>query len=354
MATVGNTYLNLVDTMKSTQDGKTHAAIIELLMQNTGILDDAVAVACNNGNKHKHTIRTKLPSNAWGALYQGIPQSKSAKQQVEDTTGFLEAASAVDTRMGEVTSGGLLNSVRLSEAAAHAESMAQEAATGLFYHDTATTPEKFKGLDARYGQLATFGEGNQIVDAGGIGSDNTSIYFVTWGEDTTHLIYPAGATAGLKREDHGKQRALDANGNPYYIFEETFRWHLGLAIADYRYNSRIANIDVSNLIADPTSIDGAGTSIYDVMRKAFYKLQSRRANRAGNNMKNQAGKIRQLAIYCNSDVLEALDAVGTNSGANDNFVRLRPMEIQGEEVLTYRGIPIRETDALLNTEARVV
>jgi hypothetical protein len=30
------------------------------------------------------------------------------------------------------------------------------------------------------------------------------------------------------------------------------------------------------------------------------------------------------------------------------------MEIQGDEVLSYRGIPIRETDALLNTETRVV
>jgi hypothetical protein len=29
------------------------------------------------------------------------------------------------------------------------------------------------------------------------------------------------------------------------------------------------------------------------------------------------------------------------------------MEIQGEEVLTWRGFPIRETDALLNTEAAI-
>jgi hypothetical protein len=51
--------------------------------------------------------------------------------------------------------------------------------------------------------------------------------------------------------------------------------------------------------------------------------------------------------------MEALDALSTNSGASDSFVRLTPMEIQGNEVLTYRGIPIRETDAILNTEAQV-
>jgi len=59
------------------------------------------------------------------------------------------------------------------------------------------------------------------------------------------------------------------------------------------------------------------------------------------------------AIYCNRDILEALDALATNAGATDNFVRLKPMEIEGKEVMTYRGIPIRETDALINTEAQV-
>jgi hypothetical protein len=28
--------------------------------------------------------------------------------------------------------------------------------------------------------------------------------------------------------------------------------------------------------------------------------------------------------------------------------------VEGKEVMTYRGIPIRETDAIINTEARVV
>jgi len=61
-----------------------------------------------------------------------------------------------------------------------------------------------------------------------------------------------------------------------------------------------------------------------------------------------------MAIYCNRDVLEALDALATNAGASDSFVRLKPMEIEGKEVMAYRGIPIRESDAVLNTEARVV
>ncbi len=40
-------------------------------------------------------------------------------------------------------------------------------------------------------------------------------------------------------------------------------------------------------------------------------------------------------------------------GSADNFVRLTPMQVEGKEVMTYRGIPIREVDALVNTETLV-
>jgi hypothetical protein len=67
-----------------------------------------------------------------------------------------------------------------------------------------------------------------------------------------------------------------------------------------------------------------------------------------------------MAIYCNSDVLEALDADSTPTTATisagttrESYVRLRPTEIDGFEVMSYRGIPIRQVDAILNTEAVV-
>lgn len=333
MATLGSTYLNLVDVLKRQEDGQQIATVIELLKQTNSILDDAMAMECNMGAVHRHTIRTGLPSVSWGMLYKGTPQSKSTTQQVDDTTGFVEAMSAVDARLLDLTPNPA--ALRLSEATAFLEALNQEMATGMFYHDTATTPEKFKGLSARYATLGGGAAGNQIVDAGGAGSDNTSIWFVTWGDNFTHLLYPKGSKAGVQRKDMGQQRVTDADGNPFYVMEEKFTWHIGMAVRDWRYNARIANVDVSNMLAG--SVD-----LYKFMRKAYYKLQSRRV---------PGGR---QAIYCNRDVLEALDGLATNGGASDSFIRLRPMEIEGKEVLTYRGIPIRETDALLNSEARVV
>jgi hypothetical protein len=332
MATLGATFFDLIDLYKSENPDGTIADVIEMLMEMNPILDDALAVECNDGTKHQTTVRTGLPSVAWGKLYQGIPQSKSTKAQVTDTTGFAEGLSTVDKRLLKL-SGGKEGAIRLSEAQSFLESMNQEIASKIFYGNTASDPEQFLGLAPRFNDKSA-ANGNQIIDAGGTGSDNTSIWFVTWGDNQSQLLYPEGSQAGVEREDKGEQRVLDANGNPYYVMEELFTWHVGLSVRDWRYVSRVANIDVSNMQA-------GSVALYTFLRKAYYKLQNRRV--AGG----------RLAIYCNRDVLEALDALATNAGASDSFIRLKPMEIQGKEVLTYRGIPIRETDAILNTEAQV-
>ena len=332
MATLGSNFVDLIDIYKQ-QDGKGQfVPVIEMLMEMNPILEDAIAVECNKGTTHLHTVRTGLPSVTWGRLYQGVPNSKGRTAQVEDTTGFVEGLSTIDKRLLDLSTNE--GAVRLSEAQAYLEAMSQEVATKMFYGNTASDPEEFMGLSPRFNSLSAT-NGNQIIDAGGTGSDNTSIWFVTWGDNQCQLLYPKGTQAGVQREDMGEQRVTDSSGDPYYAKEEKFTWHVGMAVKDWRYVSRIANIDVSNMAA-------GSVALYNFMRKAYWKLQNRRV--AGGKM----------AIYCNRDVLEALDALATNAGASDSFVRLKPMEIEGKEVLTYRGIPLRETDALLNTEARVV
>jgi hypothetical protein len=332
MATIGNTFVDLIDIYKQ-QDGMgQYVSVIELLMEMNPILDDAIAVECNKGTSHLHTVRTGLPAVSWGRLYKGIDQSKSTTAQVEDTTGFVEGLSTIDERLLALSTNE--GAVRLSEAMSYLEAMNQEVATKMFYGNSASDPEEFMGLAPRFNDLGA-ANGGQIIDAGGTGADNTSIWFVTWGERQCHLLYPKGTQAGVQREDMGRQRITDADGKAYYAKEEKFTWHVGLAVKDWRYISRIANVDVSLM-------EAGSVALYDFMRKAYYQLQNRRV--AG-------GK---LCIYTNRDVLEALDALATNAGASDSFIRLKPMEIEGQEIMTYRGIPIREVDAILNTEARVV
>lgn len=332
MATLGNTFVDLIDIYKQQDGNGQFVSVIEILNEMNPILADAIAVECNKGTTHLHTVRSGLPDVSWGKLYQGIPNGKGHTTQVEDTTGFVEGLSTVDSRLLKLSTNE--GAVRLSEARSYLEAMNQEVSTKIFYGNTASDPEEFMGLAPRFGLLSAT-NGNQIIDAGGTGSDNTSAWFVAWGDNQCQLLYPKGTMAGVQRDDKGEQRVTDGSGNAYYVKEELFTWHVGLAVKDWRYVARVANIDVSLMQA-------GSVALYDFFRKAYYKLQSRRV---------PGGSI---AIYVNRDVMESLDALATNAGASDNFVRLTRKDVEGDEVLMYRGIPIRESDAIINTEARVV
>src|SRR6185312_8008190 len=172
MATIGSSFPTLIDAYKGSAEG----TVLEILNQQNPILDDAIATQCNMDAVHRHMIRTGLPSVSWGRLYQGVAQSKATMQQVDDTTGFLEARSEIDELLLRLAPDPA--KARLVDSAPYLEAMSQELATGVFYHDTATTPEKFKGLAARYSTYNTNPAdpakphiSNQVIHGGGAGSD---------------------------------------------------------------------------------------------------------------------------------------------------------------------------------------
>ncbi|MGL6210515.1 MAG: major capsid protein [Paracoccaceae bacterium] len=344
MATLTQKFLTMADVYKRT-DGHGNVATIMEMMNTTAqeIFTDFTMMECNDGTKHIYTTRTGLADVSWGALYEGIPQGKSTTQQVTETTGFVNKLITIDKRVLELAGANAM-AIRAQESEADIEAMAQELVTSMFYHNTATNVRLPKGLGARFGNLATSGAGNQIISAGGVGSDNTSIWFVTWGGSGLNMLYPKGTSAGIKQEDKGEQRVLDGVGNPYYVMEEMITAHAGFGLGDYRRVSRVANIDVSNML-------GGSVQLYDFLRKAYYRVHGLRNQNVSVSNDTMPGR---TVIYCNRDVMEALDGLAFNRGSADSYTRLRPMEIEGKEVLTYRGIPIRETSAILNTEAVVL
>lgn len=338
MATLSDNYPTLGDLAKqSDYKGDVVSDIIEILNETNPILDDMPFFECNGGTKHLTTIRSGLPSGTWRRLYQGVQPQKGTNTQVEDTTGSLEAWSEVDSKLVDIS--GNPQRFRLNESMAFLEGMNRDMATAVFYGNTDSDPEQFDGLSARFGDLSA-DNAEQIIDAGGTGSDNTSVWFIVWGERTVHGLYPKGTKAGLMREDKGKTTKEKSDGSLLDVHREKFGWDIGLTVRDWRYVVRIANIDVSELQA-------GNVDMYKWMRKAFYALKQRQI--AGG----------RAAIYMNSDVLEALDAqttptLSTSGTTTSGNIRLMPNQAEGKEVMGYRSMPIRETDALLNTEARVV
>ena len=310
-------------------DGKI-AAIVEILNATNPVLDDLTFVEGNLPTGHRTTIRTGLPTPTWRKLYGGVQPTKSTTVQVTDSCGMLEAYAEVDKALADLN--GNTAAFRLSEDAAHIEAMGQEMASTLFYGNEGTEPEAFTGLAPRYNSKSAQNADN-IIDAGGTGSDNTSIWLCVWGPQTGFGIYPKGSTAGLQMTDKGQVTVenVDGNGGRMEAYRTHYRWDAGLTIRDWRYFVRIANIDVSDLDTVANT-----KKIIEWMIQASERIP-------------ELGKGR-AAFYMNRRLREKL-RLGILEKISNN---LTWETVSGERVMTFDDIPVRRTDALVNTEARVV
>ncbi len=338
MAVLANAYPTLYDLAQLPENGDAKD-VIDMLAAFNPILEDAPAFECNKGTYHETTVRTGLPSVTWGQLYAGIAATKGTRQTVRDTTGFVESAAQVDCRLvDDFEKAADKASIRMEEAEGHLEAMAQEGATALFYHDPATDPKKPMGLSPRFNDLTVAENKSQIIDGAGSGSDNTSIWIVTWDKSACHLIYPKGTKAGIGRKDCGMIPVTDASNNIYMAYREEFKWHFGLTVRNWQYVARVCNIDVSDLTVDAAT----GAKIIDLLTKAYYRHKGRRVSKG------------KTCIYMNTTMVEYLDQQARNQSGRNLFLGFSEYGPNAKEILHFRGLPIRECDAILNTEARVV
>ena len=109
-------------------------------------------------------------------LNNGITPSKSTTAQIDEQCGMLEAWSEVDKDLAELN--GNTNEFRLSEAMAFIEAMDEQMAQTLFYGNANVTPESFTGYSVRFGAISGAGNKQNVIDAGGTGSVNASIYLI--------------------------------------------------------------------------------------------------------------------------------------------------------------------------------
>jgi hypothetical protein len=330
MAVLSNNNPTLADLSVATgPDGKVEP-VVEILSEVNEILDDMTWQEGNLPTGHRTTIRSGLPSPTWRKLYGGVQPSKSSRVQVTDSCGMLEAYAEVDQALADLN--GNTAAFRLSEDKAHIEGMSQEMAKTLFYGNEKSMPEAFTGLAPRYNDLSAENADN-IVNHGGVGADNTSIWLVVWGPDTVHGIVPKGSKAGLQHKDLGAVTIenVDGTGGRMQAYRSHYRWDCGLTVRDWRYVVRIANIDVSDL-GTLENTKGLITSMI---------MASERIPVLGRG---------RACWYTNRTTREKL-RLGILEKISSN---MSWETVAGKRVMTFDDIPVRTTDALMNTEAAVV
>jgi hypothetical protein len=338
MAALGTELVTLADVAKS--KNKMIGKVAEVLVEENPMLNDIPYMEMNEKTIHKEDIRSALPGVYYRKANQAIPASKSTVEERTFTAAHFESKSQIDAAVAKRGGADRIAYNRWNQAMGHIQAHAIEHASLTIYGSPDTDPLKTSGFFDIYSTLATSEEtSNQIIDGGGTGSDNTSILLVHWGERSIFGIYPAGTQTGLKRTDRSAGNkevqitALDVNANTgaFWGYEEQFEIDHGLVVKDYRQGSRIANLDVSDLVA------ATGADLIDLMISASYKIH---------NPQNGNG-----VWYVNRTIeahlhKQALTQVGAGAGLTyDNY--------QGQKVLMFLGRPIRRSDALLNTESQV-
>lgn len=329
MATLSANNPTLIDVASRLDPNLNVDKIVELLAATNPILNDMTFMEGNLPTGHKTTVRTGLPGVTWRKLYGGVQPSKSTTAQVTDSCGMLEAYAEVDKALADLN--GNAAAFRLSEDKAFVEAMSQEMASTLFYGNESTEPEAFTGFAPRFNSLSAQ-NGDNIVNANGASTDNTSIWLIVWGPNTCHGIYPKGSTGGVQMRDLGEVTVENVDGasGRAQMYRSHYRWDCGLTVRDWRYIVRIANIDVSDLNTVANT-----KFLVQWMIQAAERIPSFGAGRA--------------AFYCNRNIREKL-RLGILEKVSSN---LTFESVAGKRVMMFDEIPVVRTDALLNTESVV-
>jgi hypothetical protein len=339
MAALGAYLLTLADVAKS--KNKQIGKVAEVLLQMNPMLNDIPYMQMNEGTSHVEEIRSNLPSVYYRKANQPIPSSKSLVEERKFTTAHFESKSVMDAMVAQRGGIDRIAYNRWNQAQGHIQAAAIEHAKLAIYGSPTTSTRKVAGfMDIYSTTLSTEPTSAQVIDGGGVNSNNTSILLLHWGERSMFGIYPAGSQAGLKRTDRSKGGNLvqitanDENGNSgvFYGYEEQFEVDHGLVVKDYRQGARIANIDVTLLKSGNAAAD-----LIDLMISASYKIF---------NPENGKGiwyVNRTIEAFLHK---QALSKVTAGAGLTfDNY--------EGKQVLMFLGRPVRRSDTLLNTESQV-
>lgn len=308
-------------------DGKI-AAICEQMTKRSPFLQDVHWKQGNLTTGHRIARRTALPSIGWRGINEGVATGKSQEDTVDETCGMLQGLSEIDVRLIKLNGG---NPFRLKKEMAFSIAFANEIESGFFYHSTKATPKKFMGLSPRLDALSGIPFATQAVASqiSASGNDQTSAWWVGWGDDKVYGIVPQDTVAGLEYQDLGDNHfADDANGNKYRVARGEWTQQVGLCVEDGRYVVRVCNIDTSAIVR-------TGSLLIQSLIDGYHQIQDPRQCR--------------LVLYVNRTVYKYLHHQALQGTLNGTLT-IQSLE-NGQPLMTFLGAPIRSTDALLNTES---
>jgi hypothetical protein len=331
MATLVSKY-SLLEQAKRIDPNGSQAQIAEILNFENEMLYDAPWLPSNDIWTNKTTRRALLPNGTWRKLNSGVATEVAKVDEILDVIGMLETYSETDKEY--IDNMPDPRQARMDEAQAFIEGLGQTLGSAMLYGNSSVTPEEMTGFAPRLNTV----DSQYIFDAGGSGTDTTSIYIVTWGRTKVYMIYPKNSVAqlGVKHADLGQVTIAGTNvttvlhsTNQYEGYRDHFQVKCGLVVKDPRCIGRIANIEVT------------GTSnIFD--EDDLIKCLNRMKTNADTRM------------YVNDSVLSQMQ-IALKDKNNVNYTPGQGNGLSGEPPIYFQGVPVRKIarEILINTEVEV-
>ena len=332
MAALSTAYQTFADIAKMKDPGGGFAYIINVLSEFRPMLSDAFVFEGNLPTGNRTTLVTTLPTGTWRLINKGVTSTKGTTRQVDDACGQIARYAAVDATLARL--GGDINGLRARNDAMYLEGISNDVIDAVIYGNSGVNPEQPHGFAPRYNSLTGTPGSTNVISGGGSGADNTSVWLITWGANQVGLMYPKGTKAGLLTQDLGETNWPDSDTNYYRAYVSYYEWTVGLAVMDYRYVTRICNIDVSNLTADASS----GADLMDKMSDAYFSRPSM-----------DLGNMARTYFYCNKTVAKYL----TKQAQNKSNVLLSIDNPAGKPVVSFYNAPVHICDAITETEATI-
>ena len=307
--------------------------LINLLSQLSALTEDMAWKPTNLDLSYKFRAVIALPGVSYRSINEGVLPTRGTQEVITETTSLMESVFEIDKELIDIAPDKGI--YRTEQAAAHLEAMTMKLSQELWYGTRSADPRAVMGLSERYSKL-TGPAANNIIDAGGEGSDNASIWLVGHGDRSFHGIYPKNSRAGFEHIPGPKQDLVDPdNGGTYEGYRDRFKWRVGIALPDYRQIGRICNIDVPSLLTFGTASDTSANLLLLI-----------------NRLTNRIHNLRdgRFTLYMNRDVKEAWE----NQLLQKQNLALTIDSATGAITTAYKGIPIKVDDNLLSTEERVV
>lgn len=346
MATVNQNYPTALDWSSRRAPDGSHDFIVEMMQQNYPEFEDIMFLEGNLPTGHQGTVRTGLPSPSWRRAYSGVGFTKSLTEQVTSPTAIMEDWSRWDEIVADIN--GNRAETRFNEDVSHLQGMVKEWCSTFWYGDASTSPDEFTGLAPRYPSASSGATASNVVDMGGSSDgDQQSVWFVTYGQNHLHGIYPRGQSGGLMSKDWGLQKVQDSSdgSTQYGAYETQFQMKTGIHQTNWKTTARLANIDTADLIAGnlDSILSAKLIETYGKLEQTF--------------IPSVAAGTRTF-IYCRREFATQLHIMQqaryfTDSTSNRtvfNPVQLTPGEWAGRPVSMFMGLPIRVSDSLAATE----